>query len=571
MFSRFRRRRYRSIREIAPDEIFLDSTNLPNYERQQFEGRVVRPVSGRAILTVGIAFSLVATGFGYRAFQLQVAHGATYAEISRSNTLDRSVIFATRGLLYDRNGIELAWNESQLATTTGATTSVFALRKYTEIPGLSHLIGFLQYPKADAKGKWWREEYSGISGLELTLDDRLRGMNGSTLVETDALGKIERENIVVPPVNGEHITLSIDAEVQSKLFSVLSAHAQKMGFKGGAAIIMDVRTGELIALTSFPEYDHQAFVDGNNDVVRETNSNPRSPMLNRAVAGLYTPGSIVKPMFAAAALQEGIISADKSILSTGALILPNPYFPDQPSIFRDWAVHGWVNMREAIAVSSDEYFYTIGGGFGGQEGLGIARIDEYSKKFGLSEKTGIELRGEEVGTIPTPEWKEKIFGVGDPWRVGNTYHTAIGQFGFQITPIQAVRFTAAIANGGKLMKPHLVAGTEPEFQEVGIDDRYLQVAREGMRMAVTSDRRTATVKSLNIGGIEIAAKTGTAQLGYRNESMNSWSVGFWPASDPKYAYAVVLEAAPAGTNSGAAPGLLPFFQWLIANKPEYIR
>lgn len=571
MFSHFRRRKYRKIREIAPDEIFLDSTNLPDYETRQFEGRVVRPVSSRAIATVGIAFSLIAFGFGYRAFQLQVAHGSTYADISRSNTLDRTVIFATRGLIYDRTGRELAWNESQIATTTAATSSTYALRKYIQDPGLAHILGFLQYPKADAKGKWWREEYTGISGLELTLDTSLRGENGSTLVETDALGKIERENIVVPPIDGENITLSIDAEVQSKLFSILSAHAQKMGFRGGAAIIMDVRTGELLALTSFPEYDHQAFVDGNNAVVREASTNPRSPLLNRAVAGLYTPGSIVKPMFAAAALQEGIISAEKSILSSGALILPNPYFPDQPSIFRDWAVHGWVNMREAIAVSSDEYFYTIGGGFGGQEGLGIARIDEYAKKFGLQELTGIELKGEEIGTIPTPEWKERIFGENDPWRIGNTYHTAIGQFGFQITPIQAVRFTAAIANRGKLPKPQLRMGATPEFQEVGIEDRYLQVAREGMRMAVTSERKTATVKSLNIGGIEIAAKTGTAQLGYRNESMNSWSVGFWPASDPKYAYAVVLEAAPAGTPSGAAPGLLPFFQWLIANKPEYVR
>ena len=313
------------------------------------------------------------------------------------------------------------------------------------------------------------------------------------------------------------------------------------------------------------------FTNGETDTVRAASNDPRTPLLNRAVAGLYTPGSIVKPIFAIAAVNEGIISPDKKIESKGALILPNPFNPDQPSIFRDWTVHGWVNMREAIAVSSDEYFYTIGGGFGTQKGLGIIKMDEYAKKFGLAEPTGIDLGGEETGLIPTPECKERVFGVNDPWRIGDTYHTVIGQFGFQITALQAVRYTAAIANGGKLMKPQLVASSTPEYREVGISDEYVQIAREGMRMAVESDLRTATVKALHIGGIKISAKTGTAQLGFRNESMNSWSIGFWPADDPKYAYAVVLEKAPAGTASGAAPGLVPFFQWLIAEKPEYVK
>lgn len=580
----FRRKSYRT-HEIAPEEIFLDSTNLPEHNAEQFEGRVVRPVSPRAIFSVGVMFTLVTLGFGYRAFTLQIAHGETYAAVSRENTLDRSVIFATRGVVYDRTGRELAWNEAapialSIASSTAATSteheiatngSMYALRKYTTMPGMAHILGFLQYPKADAKGEWWREEYSGVSGVELSYDHLLRGENGSRMVETDALGSIERQNIITPPKNGTDLTLSIDADVQSKLHSVLHAHSQKQGFQGGAAVIMDVQTGELLALTSFPEYDNAAFTDGNNAVVRATSIHPRSPLLNRAVSGLYTPGSILKPIFAAAALNEGIISPEKEIHSTGKLVLPNPYDPSNPSIFRDWTVHGWVDMRTAIAVSSDEYFYVIGGGFGGQKGLGIAKIDEYSRRFGLASTTGIALRGELAGVIPTPEWKEEIFGADDPWRIGNTYHTAIGQFGFQITPLEAVRFTAAIANGGKLLTPQLLASSTPEITgDVGIPDDILQVAREGMRMAVTSSRSDATVKSLYIGGIQIAAKTGTAQLGSRNEYMNSWSVGYWPADNPRFAYAVVLEKAPAGTNSGAAPGLLPFFQWLVEEHPEYI-
>jgi penicillin-binding protein 2 len=593
MFARFKRKKLRAVREIAPEEIFLDSTNLSDFNVGAFEGRVERPVANRAIFAVGAVFVLVSLGFGYRAFSLQVAHGATYESISVNNTLSRSVIFSTRGIIFDRTGRELAWNEAALnvstssdslrdgisATLASTTDTIadktadgdtFALRKYTSMPGMSHILGFVQYPKADAKGQWWREEYTGVSGLELAYDARLAGANGSRLIESDALGHIERENIVSPAVHGEDLHLSIDADVTSKLNQILSAHAETMGFKGGAAVIMDVRTGELLALTSFPEYDNQAFTDGDKEIVRAASQSGRAPMLNRAVGGLYTPGSIVKPVFAIAALQEGIISPDKGILSTGKLVLPNPYDPDNPSIFRDWTVHGWVDMRTAIAVSSDEYFYTIGGGFGGQKGLGISKIDQYSKLFGMEEKTGIDLKGEVEGIIPTPEWKERIFGKDDPWRIGNTYHTAIGQFGFQITPLQAVRFTAAIANNGKLLKPQLLASSTPEFRQIDIPASDFLIAREGMRMAVVSDRPDATVKALNIGGIKIAAKTGTAQLGSHNEYMNSWSVGFWPADNPKYAYAVVLEKAPAHTASGAAPGLQPFFYWLVANHPEYV-
>lgn len=551
--------------EIDPDEIFLDSSNLPGRNETQFEGRVVRPVSERAMFALGILFALILLGFGGRAFELQVVHGDNYSDISRNNRLERSVIFASRGVIYDRTGRELAWNESQDTEHGG-----FALRRYTDILGLSHVLGFVQYPRADKQGIWWREEYSGIAGVELAYDELLRGENGSTLLETDARSEVARSNIVVPVRNGANVTLSVDAELQSTLYSMLLAHANRQNFKGGASVIMDVKTGEILALTSFPEYDNSAFTDGDAASIRKATTDPRAPLLNHAIAGLYAPGSIVKPIFAAAALNESIISPDKKILSTGAITIPNPYDPSKPSVFRDWTVHGWVDMREALAVSSDEYFYTIGGGHGGQEGLGIKRLDDYARAFGLSAPSGIALRGEEVGVIPTPEWKAEVFGADDPWRIGNTYHTAIGQYGFQLTPIQAVRFTAAIANGGKLLTPQLLASSTPASTEVGIPNLYLQVVREGMRLAVTSNRDDATVKSLHIPGIEIAAKTGTAQTGARNEYMNSWSIGFWPSSNPRFAYATVLERAPAGTLSGSAPAMRPFFEWMMVNRPEYL-
>ncbi|MDO8481541.1 MAG: penicillin-binding transpeptidase domain-containing protein [bacterium] len=568
-------RRKGRIHEIAPDEIFLDSSNLPSHNARQFEGRVERPVSPRAIWGVGIAFVFIVIAFSIQSYNLQISHGAKYSDISRNNRLSRSLIFAERGVIYDRNGLELAWNESLPATSpsgsSSTATSSFALRRYSAMPGLSHIIGFVRYPKADARGIWWNEEYAGISGVELSFDSLLRGQNGSTMVETDARGRTLREHIIAPPQNGSDLKLSIDAEVESELYKVLSKHAAENRFKGGASVIMDVRTGEILALASFPEYDHTAFTEGNTKVVRDALNNPRTPMLNRAVAGAYTPGSIVKPIFASAALNEGVISPEKEILSTGAISIPNPYDKAHPSIFRDWAVHGLVDMRTALAVSSDEYFYTIGGGYGTQQGLGINRLDEYARRFGLGAVTDVALPGEVAGVIPTPLWKEAIFGSDDPWRIGDTYHTAIGQYGFQITPLQGARFISAVANGGKILKPQLLASSTPEYSDVGISDSNLQIVREGMRLAVTSTRKDATVKYLNLSSIHIAGKTGTAQLGAHNESMNAWFIGFWPVENPKYAVATVLENAPAGTLSGAGPAMLPFFQWLVANKPEYVK
>lgn len=562
----FARRKRIHTEDIAPDEIFLDSSNLPEHESSQFEGRVVPGLTRRAAFGVGAVFFLIALTFAGQAFNLEILKGRAYAEISRENTLDHSVLFATRGLILDRNGVELAWNEAADASTTP-----FALRRYTKRPGFADLLGYVVYPRADQGGSWWRKEYVGMSGIELSFERFLKGQNGASMVETDARGEIQRENLIAPPQNGTDVTLSIDADMQTKLYTLLSAHAKRQGFQGGAVVVMDVRTGHLLALTSFPEYDNNAFTSGDTAAIRAAFNDPATPLLNRAVSGLYTPGSIVKPIFAAAALNENLISPEKIIVSTGQISVPNPYDQKHPSIFRDWTVHGPVDMRAALAVSSDEYFYTIGGGYGGQAGLGIAKLDDYARRFGLGTPTGVPLRGEADGLIPTPEWKAKAFPDDPTWRIGNTYHTAIGQYGFQLTPIQAVRYTAAIANGGKLFTPQLAASSTAPYTTLDIPDEYLQIVREGMRLAVTSKRSDATVKFFNIPGIELAAKTGTAQLGSKNQWMNSWSIGFWPVSDPHYAYAVVLEHAPAGTLSGAAPAMLPFFEWLIAEHPEYLQ
>jgi len=386
------------------------------------------------------------------------------------------------------------------------------------------------------------------------------------MTETNARGELVREDIVDPPKEGGNLKLSIDADVQARLAQILSDHVRTQGFQGGAGIIMDVRTGELLAITSFPEYDSAAFAEGDSVAVNKANEDAAKPLLNRAIAGVYAPGSIVKPMFAAAALHEKLIDPEKEILSTGSISIPNPYFPDKPSIFKDWKAHGYVDMRRALAVSSDVYFYAIGGGYADQRGLGIGKIDDYARRFGFGTIAAFPISGGLAGTIPTPEWKLEVFD--DPWRLGDTYNTAIGQYGFQVTPLQVVRYVSAIANGGTILDAHIILGERTKSWSVGISDADLQVVREGMRAGVTGG---GTAAALNMGGIELAGKTGTAQVGTRNQYMNSWVIGFWPYESPKYAFAVVLEKAPAGTLSGAAPAISNFFYWLRDAKPEYVQ
>jgi penicillin-binding protein 2 len=333
---------------------------------------------------------------------------------------------------------------------------------------------------------------------------------------------------------------------------------------------MDVRNGEVIASTSFPEYNSEVLSLGENkEVINGYLNDKRKAFLERDISGLYTPGSIVKPFFALAALAEGVIDPYKEILSTGSISIPNPYFPDQKSVFKDWRVNGWTNMMEAIAVSSDIYFYEIGGGFEGQKGLGIARLEQYAKLFGMDEKTGIDRPDEKAGVIPSPEWKLKNFD-GDPWRLGNTYHTAIGQYGFQVTPIEMVRAIAAVANGGKLLTPHLVlndAEKEKVVREVGLNQEYFDIVKKGMREAVTY----GTAASLNVPYVEAAAKTGTAQVGIAKNKVNSWIVGFFPYDDPKYAFTIMMEAGPSSGTVGASSIMRGLLNWMSVNAPAYFK
>jgi penicillin-binding protein 2 len=547
-------------REIAPDEIFLDSHNLPNFDVHQFEGRIEKPISKRTIFILGIFFIFVGTIFVWRIGVLQIEKGEAFSLRSENNRLHHTPLFSERGIIYDRNGVELVWNSPG--------KDVFPKRSYTNISGLSHLLGYIGYPARDSKGVYYQTDFIGKDGLEASYDKELNGENGLKIVETDALMRVRSESIIKPPKDGENLALSIDSDVQSRLYEFMKALAKDKGFSGGAAVIMDVQTGELLALTSFPEYSSSIMSEGKDvSAIRRFQTDSRKPFLNKAISGLYTPGSIVKPFMAIAALNEKIITPEKKILSTGSISIQNPYYPDLKSVFKDWRPQGWVNIKDALAVSSNVYFYEIGGGFKDQKGLGIRRIEEYVKKFGLGDVTGVDLSGEVKGVIPNPAWKAKSFN-GEPWRLGDTYHTVIGQYGFQITPLQMVKGIAAIANDGKLISPHVVKGIDGEHVAIkGIDKVNFSVVKSGMRQAVTD----GTAKGLNVPYVNVAAKTGTAEVGISKKRVNSWVVGFFPYEHPRFAFTVVMEKGPRKNTIGGLYVMRQLLDWMAIKKPEYLK
>lgn len=547
--------------EIDPDEIFLDSKNLPDFDVHQFEGRLEKPISKRTVVIAGLFFMFVGAMFVSRAWYLQVAYGESYKEQSENNRLEHTPIFPERGVIYDRNGKLLASNEAG---------GDYPKRVYGELPGLAHVLGYVSYPKKDKFGFYYQEEFIGKDGIEKEYDSLLSGEMGLKITEVNVLGNIQSENTVRPPISGKNITLSIDKRLNEKMYEFMKNLSDDVGFEGGAGIIMDARNGEIISLVSFPEYDSEAVSLGQDaDKIRRYLKDERKPFLNRVTQGLYTPGSIVKPFLASGALKEKIISPNKQILSTGSISIPNPYYPNIKSIFTDWKAHGWVDMRSALAVSSNVYFYEIGGGFGDQKGLGIDKIGYYAKLFGIGLPSGVDLLGEKEGTIPGPEWKNVNFP-GDDWRIGDTYHTSIGQYGFQVTPAQMVKAVAALANNGKLLKPHLLKEEKSETdyleKQLDIDEEDFKIVKEGMRQAVTE----GTASGLNISAVKVGAKTGTAELGTLKQFVNSWVIGFFPYDEPKYAFAVVMEKGPRHNTVGALFIVRQLLEWMSANAPEYL-
>ncbi len=549
---------------ISPEEILLDAHNLPAFDPSRLEGKLNKPIGPRALRPLIIILLLVGVVLLGRTGQLMALQGEHFAALSESNRLGSFMILAERGIIYDRNDVPLAWNTPHYRD---GILEEYAARTYVATSGVGHLLGYVRLPARDRSGRLFREGVEGISGVELIFDQKLRGTDGSKIVEMDARMDIVSEGVVHRPVPGTPLHLTVDVRLQHAMNQAVAELADRVPFRGGAGVIMDVHTGEILVLTSYPEYSSLAMVTGDAERIDAYNNDARTPYLNRTLAGQYTPGSIVKPFVALAALNEGIVRPEKSFLSTGSLRLANPYHPGQFSVFTDWRAHGVVDMRRALAVSSNVYFYYIGGGFGDQEGLGISRIDQYMRKFGFGASTNFALEGERRGVLPTPAWKEETFPDDPVWRIGDTYNTAVGQYGSQVTLMQVVRATAALANGGLLLTPRLdTSTTQYGARRIDIPEQHMSIVRAGMRDAVLD----GTSIGLKVPYVEVAAKTGTAEVGVSKDHVHSWSMGFFPYQNPRYAFVVMMEHGPRTNLIGATYVMRQFMDWVHTNAPEYL-
>lgn len=549
--------------KIHPEEIFMDSENVSEFDTSQFEGRLEKPISKKTFAYFSAALGLMALFFLAKLFHLQILEGEKFAQRSEKNNLKQEILIPFRGIIYDRNKIKLAWNGENGRT-------------YAPVAGLNHVLGYVGLPSKENF-----QENSGIfanvtigkSGVEKKYESFLKGEAGVKLVEIDSQQNIVSESVQAPPRDGKSLDLTIDSKIQSQFFRLIESIVKERDFKGGAGIIMNVKDGGVLSMVSWPEYNSQTLSEGGPaEKIESFIKDKNKPFLNRAIAGLYAPGSVIKPLIAAAALNEGIISPQKQIFSSGSISIPNPFFKDKKSVFRDWKAHGWVDMKRALAVSSDVYFYEIGGGFEDIKGLGINKIKKYAEMFGFGKKTGIDIDGEMTGVVPDPELKSKDNPDDPVWRVGDTYNTSIGQGYFLVTPIQMAAFAATVAGNGQIIKPHVVSNPTQEIsgeqeiqnQKIEIPESYFKIVKEGMRMAVTE----GTAQGLSMPNVKIAAKTGTAEIGGKIYT-HSWVTGFFPYENPQYLFTLVLEKGPAGNLIGAPYVMRQLLDWMEINTPEY--
>jgi penicillin-binding protein 2 len=376
----------------------------------------------------------------------------------------------------------------------------------------------------------------GQAGLELRYQRYLSGNDGKVIQVVDSLGRLIREVSRRQPEPGQDLILTIDYELQHR------AEELYVG-KHGALVCIDVRNGDILALVSSPAYDPNSYIELFPRLV----SDSASPLLNRAVSSKFSPGSVWKVLIASAALQEGIITPDRQEFCAGTINLAGRFVNCSAA-----GGHGWVNVVQALTVSCNVFFYKTG------YRLGIERIDKWAARFGFGEQTGIDLPYEVPGLVPSPEWKQKTSG--EIWYPSETVSVSIGQGALEVTPLQLAVFMAAIANGGKLLTPHLVRGVrsldgtityfpDPAPRSVGIDEENLRVVREGLYGAVN---RGGTAVRARIPQISAAGKTGTAQVirkrfGLKPEDLpeelrhHAWFVCFAPYENPEIAVCIFVE------------------------------
>ncbi len=455
----------------------------------------------------------------------------------------------------------LTWDQvSQIEVNApnlpGLSIDVGEIREYPNGQSTAHLVGYVgAVSEAELTGDpvltlpGFR---IGKTGIERQLETTLRGVAGTRQVEVNATGRIIRELSRDEGTRGERVRSTIDAGLQQYVQDRLAEE------RSASAVVMDVHTGEVYALSSSPSFDPNVFATGiDGPTWRSLINDQYAPLTNKALAGQYAPGSTFKMITALAAIENGIVGPNHSVFCPGHMDLGNHRF-------HCWrrGGHGWMALIDAIAESCDTYFYDL------SRRVGVDRISEMGRRFGMGGSINIDLPGERNGLMPTRDWKQATMGTG--WQQGETLIAAIGQGYVLATPLQLAVMTARMVNGGRAVNPRVVVGNVNEDPpEIGISDRGLQAVLDGMIEVMAGSRGTARAAQIPVEGMEMGGKTGTSQVrritmseraqGLRSQDQIPWRerhhalfVGFAPMHRPRYACSVVVEHGGGGS-AVAAP------------------
>jgi penicillin-binding protein 2 len=471
-------------------------------------------------------------------------------------------------------------------------------RHYTDGAALSHILGYVgkldpqEYQDLHGQG-YLLDDTIGKTGLELTDEEYLRGTSGQQVIETDAQGKVVQQISKTDPVPGNNVYLGLDLNLQKEVVKDLQAsmddaHKKLGGTRGqaGAAIVLNPSTGEVYSMVSLPDYNLNQFADGITTAQYQALvDNPELPLLNRAISGLYPPGSTFKPVTASAGLQAGTINQ-------GSIITCPGHFTAGTSTFLCWntAGHGPQNVVQAIAHSCDVFFYTVA------DRMGDQILSQYAADFGVGRLSGIDLGGEAKGIVPNSDWKTRYFAqayqdTGDPawqdskWYEGNTITYGIGQSYLLVTPLQDLEWTATVANGGSYMKPQLtnritsVSGSMVKpfapvlDHKVQASPQVLSLVREGLREAASTGGTSGFIwdqaQFKNVPSP--SGKTGTAEYGVADASGNyplhAWYTAYAPTVDPEVAVVTFVEGGGEG-HEAAGPVAAQILSYYFAHRDQ---
>lgn len=580
--------------DIDTEEIFLDALE---HKKDKGAYTMETALSQRIFqLTFGLFF-LVIIFFLFYSLKLQVFSYENYSAKAEENKYLSKQINAQRGIIYDRSMNQLAFNSQQfelicyvdgtlrekevrevarileipfyelmekinqkesgklliardigkdkaiVLKTKEKELSAFELvtkntREYLDGNNFSHILGYVS-----------GDTFDGEAGIEKQYNEYLKEDPGVLHIERDAFGRKIQEEIIESAKSGNNLVLNIDFDLQKKVSEYLEEVVSEYNASGGAVIAMNPQNGEILSLASNPSFDSNIFSRNLTTAqFNEVVSSPNVSFYNRAIAGEYPLASTIKPIIGVAALEEGIITPDKSIYCDEKIELSDGTFKG------DWKFHGWTDLKKAIAESSDVFFYHLGGGYKNFIGLGIEKIEKYLQYFGLGKLTKIDLPGEREGLVPNPEWKRKETGLS--WYPGDTYNVSIGQGYIKATPLQLAVATSAIANGGKMVKPQVVKSILDEnnnviesfnseiVSEVPASSYSLNEIKKSMKETVDSSLGTA--RSLQYLPVDSGAKTGTAETG-KYKIYHNWITVFAPYDEPEIVLTVVVEDVPNNT------------------------